>query len=188
MTVEGFAEDQYKVRYARSATEPAADAIDVWRDTVTVKDVADSSSATQGQGNHYWYMVTFTDGNYEPVIGELQVTIQPKELAFSNADPTISKIYDSTTDVLEGSLEGLGLDTEIAGESFTVEVSGIYGDVNAGTGKAVTITYTLTEGTAKLGNYAAPGSSTPLSDADNTVEQKLDDGEIKQEKVTITGS
>ena len=188
VTVEGFTEDQYTVQYAQSATEPAADAIAVWQETVIVKDVADSSSGTAGQGNHYWYMVTFADGNYEPVIGELQVTIAPKELTFTENDPAIRKTYDSTTAVPEGSLDGLGLSTGITGESFTVAVSGIYGDVNAGTGKAVTITYSLTEsGSAQLGNYAAPGSSTPLSSTSNTVEQELNDGVIEKKEVAITG-
>ncbi|MFA6696044.1 MAG: YDG domain-containing protein, partial [Sphaerochaeta sp.] len=89
-------------------------------------------------------------GNYiKPVDVQVTGTILQKELTVSGTDIVSSKVYDglptvSITD--NGALVG-----KVSGDEVTAEASASYSNTDAGTGKPVTITYTLSG--ADAGNY-----------------------------------
>lgn len=66
------------------------------------------------------------------------------------------KTYDGTTaaTVAVGALTGL-----VAGESLGVTASGAFADKDAGNGKSVGVTYTLSDGTGLAGNYTLAGET-----------------------------
>lgn len=182
VTVDGF-ESGYIVKYAQSATQPAADAGDnVWKDDITVKNVSDSTGA-EGAGNHYWYMVTIDDGNHAPKIGEIQVAITPAELTVNNVPDSFTKPYDSTDTVTEEpdsiTVTGVGED------KITVSApTGKYETEDAGSKLDVTITLTLGGDDITWGNYKY--NDTALTEGKLTVTQ-TDVGEITQKGITVTG-
>ena len=178
--VVGFKEDEYTVKYAQSATQPAADA-NVWKDDITVKNVSDSTGA-KDPGNHYWYMVTINGGNYAPKIGEIQVAITPAELTVNNVPDSFTKPYDSTDTVTEEpdsiTVTGVGED------KITVsDPAGKYETEDAGSKLDVTINLTL-NGITEWGNYQY--NNEPLTEGNLTVTQ-TDAGEITQKGITVTG-
>ena len=179
--VAGFTEGEYTVKYAQSATQPAADA-DVWKDDITVKNVSDSTGA-KDPGNHYWYMVTITDGNYAPKIGEIQVTITPVELTVNNVPDSFTKPYDGDIAV-ENLPEITVTATGVENETISVTAAtGTYKDKNAGEDKDVTINLTL-NGITEWGNYQY--NNEPLTEGNLTVTQTYA-GEITQKGITVTG-
>lgn len=175
VTVEGFTSDQFTVQYAQSATQPDADAA-VWQDDVTVKDVADSTGTMK-----YWYKVTIEGGNYEPAIGEIQVTITPKPLAVSGAPDSFEKVYDGD-DTVTTVLTGIAVDTGVESETISVTATGAYDNENADDNKMVTLTLTL-DGVSEWGNYSY--KDVPLTEGKLTLTETT--GKITPKPITVTG-
>lgn len=178
-----LAEGNYTVKYAKTTEEeaPAATAETAWKDTLTVKDVADSTSGSQ----YYWYMVQDTAGNYEPKIEQVNVSITPAALQLNNVPDTYSKTYDGDNDV-ETDLNGITV-TGIATEPISVTATGTYDNENAGEGKNVTLTLTLsgTDGTEiDWDNYSYNGAAP--TDGKITL-TKDDAGTITPKAITVTG-
>jgi hypothetical protein len=94
--------------------------------------------------NNANYDITFVDGT---------LTINRKALTINSELTSATKVYDGTTTavITTSSLEGL-----IEGEDVTATGSGNYDNANVGTGKTITISYTLADGvTAGLAsNYS----------------------------------
>lgn len=174
-----LAEGNYTVKYAKTTEEeaPAATAETAWKDTLTVKDVADSTSGSQ----YYWYMVQDTAGNYEPKIEQVNVSITPAALQLNNVPDTYSKTYDGDNDV-ETDLNGITV-TGIATEPISVTATGTYDNENAGEGKDVTLTLSLS-GTDTWGNYSYNGAAP--TDGKITL-TKDDAGTITPKAITVTG-
>lgn len=182
ITVADFEEGEYTVKYAQSATQPAANAGgDVWKDDITVKNVSDSTSET----TRYWYMVTINDGNHAPKIGEIQVTITPAPLKVENVPSTFTKTYDGTDSVTEllTSITVTGVGEENETISVT-NITGTYDDESAGGNKNVTIELTLRGTNIIWGNYQFGGK--PLTGGKITV-TKTGEGEITPKEITVTG-
>lgn len=174
-----LAEGNYTVKYAKTTEEeaPAATAETAWKDTLTVKDVADSTSGSQ----YYWYMVQDTAGNYEPKIEQVNVSITPAALQLNNVPDTYSKTYDGDNDV-ETDLNGITV-TGIATEPISVTATGTYDNENAGEGKDVTLTLSLS-GTDTWGNYSYNGAAP--TDGQITLTQ-TGAGTITPKAITVTG-
>lgn len=104
--------------------------------------------------------ITYTkmDGSTGTYTQKLAVTVTPKQLSI--ADPTImkEKAYDGTTaaQVTAGALEGV-----VTGDEVTVSAAASYDSADAGTGKKITVKYTLAG--ADQGNYLVP-ADTELAD------------------------
>ena len=166
------------VQVTESAAEPGEGA--QWQDSLTVKDVADSTGGTV----RYWYKIAAT--GYTTQIGEVIVRITPKDVTISG-EPVTEKIYDGNA-VLAQPEDGFSAGTGIDGESVSVTASGTFEDANAGTGKALTITYTLTpaEGT-DLGNYTFDGKTAAAGDNGTGTVTEETTGTITQASLTVTG-
>lgn len=179
INVAGF-EDGYTVKYAQSATQPAANAGgDVWKDDITVKNVSDSTSAD----TKYWYMVTINGDNYAPKIGEIQVSITPALLKVDGVSGTFAKTYDGNNNVttLLGKITVTAED--VKNESITVSsAKGTYANENVGTGKDVTIELTL-DGVTEWGNYKY--NDVALTSGTLTIPAK--GGMINEKEITVTG-
>lgn len=175
-----LAEGNYTVKYAKTTEEeaPAATAETAWKDTLTVKDVADSTSGSQ----YYWYMVQDTAGNYEPKIEQVNVSITPAALQLNNVPDTYSKTYDGDNDV-ETDLNGITV-TGIATEPISVTATGTYDNENAGEGKDVTLTLSLSGTEIKWDNYSYNGAAP--TDGKITL-TKDDAGTITPKAITVTG-
>lgn len=174
----------YTVKYATTNTEaaPGEDAgDDVWKGTLTVKDVADSSSGSQ----YYWYMVTAD--NYNPAIGKVEVEITPAPLTVAGEPASYKKEYDGDNTVTDG-LTGITVTAEnVPDVTISVAATGTYADKNAGEEKDVTLTLSLsgTDGTEiKWGNYSYGG--TALTEGKITL-IKTDAGTITPKEITVTG-
>lgn len=179
VSVEGFEATQYTVKYAQSATQPAANAgHNVWKEDITVKNVSDSTSET----TKYWYMVTIDGGNYAPKIGEIQVTITPAELTVGGVLTSFTKAYDSTDTVTE-ELNGITVTGVGEDEIVVSNPTGKYETEDAGSKLNVTINLTLS-GITEWGNYKY--NDTALTEGKLTV-TKTDAGEITQKEITVTG-
>lgn len=174
-----LAQGQYTVKYAKTNTNiaPGADA-DVWQDDLTVKDVADSSSDKL----YYWYMVQDTAGNYEPKIEQVNVSITPAALKLNNVPDRYSKTYDGD-DGVETDLTGITV-TGIATEPISVTATGTYDNKNAGEGKDVTLTLSLSGTEIKWDNYSYNGAAP--TDGKITL-TKDDAGTITPKAITVTG-
>ena len=178
-----LAEGNYTVKYAKTTEEeaPAATAENVWKDALSVKDVADSSSDTL----YYWYMVQDTAGNYEPKIEQVNVSITPAALNLNNVPDSYSKTYDGKTNITED----LSI-TVTTGTSDAITVSnatGTYDNENAGKDKTVTLTLTLsgTDGAnIDWGNYSYNDQA--LTDGQITLTQ-TGAGTITPKAITVTG-
>lgn len=178
-----LAEGNYTVKYAKTTEEeaPAATAETAWKDTLSVKDVADSTS----ENLYYWYMVQDTAGNYEPKIEQVNVSITPAALKLNNVPDSYSKTYDGD-DGVETDLTGITV-TGIATEPISVTATGTYDNENAGEGKNVTLTLTLsgTDGTEiDWDNYSYNGAAP--TDGKITL-TKDDAGTITPKAITVTG-
>ena len=175
-----LAEGNYTVKYAKTTEEeaPAATAENVWKDALSVKDVADSSSDKL----YYWYMVQDTAGNYEPKIEQVNVSITPAALKLNNVPDSYSKTYDGDSDV-ETDLTDITV-TGIATESISVTATGTYDNKNAGEGKDVTLTLSLSGTEIKWDNYSYNGAAP--TDGKITL-TKDDAGTITPKAITVTG-
>lgn len=176
ITVKGvdgtpFEEDDYTVSYIKKSSddeqEPSVGAN--WNPGLKVKDVADSGD--------YWIKVVINgdDSSYDPYIGSVKVTIDPKQLTVTKTvKPT--KEYDGTTDAKQN-VKFTHIDTDIEGETVTAMVTQAeYNSPNVSDAEYITITYHLTavEYTTKLENYTLEEGGDPIS-GDSTTE--IEDGD-----------
>ncbi len=176
ITVKGvdgtpFEEDDYTVSYIKKSSddeqEPSVGAN--WNPGLKVKDVADSGD--------YWIKVVINgdDSSYDPYIGSVKVTIDPKPLTVTKTvKPT--KEYDGTVNAMENVIS-YSIATDIEGETVTAMVTQAeYNSPNVSDAEYITITYHLTavEYTTKLENYTLEEGGDPIS-GDSTTE--IEDGD-----------
>ena len=152
-------------------TQPEADAED-W-DEISFFNVA--------QSGEYWYKVTAE--NYAPIVGDsaVTITINPATLTI-NRTVTPTKTYDGTVDA-DGQVTGYSA-SGVDGETIEItNVSASYNNANVGTGKTITITYTLST-EAKLGNYKYNDKA--FAADTQMVSETVSDCSITQAPVTVT--
>lgn len=166
-----FAKGDYTVSYIEKGSDGEAKP-DVdnpnWNPGLKVKDVAHSGD--------YWIKVVINDNDsYDPYIGSVKVTINPKPLTVTKTvKPT--KEYDGTTDAKQN-VKFTHIDTDIEGETVTAMVTQAeYNSPNVSDAEYITITYHLTavEDTTKLENYTLEEGGDPIS-GDSTTE--IEDGD-----------
>ena len=166
-----FAKGDYTVSYIEKGSDGEAKP-DVdnpnWNPGLKVKDVAHSGD--------YWIKVGINDNDsYDPYIGSVKVTINPKPLTVTKTvKPT--KEYDGTTDAKQN-VKFTHIDTDIEGETVTAMVTQAeYNSPNVSDAEYITITYHLTavEDTTKLENYTLEEGGDPIS-GDSTTE--IEDGD-----------
>lgn len=166
-----FTKDDYTVSYIKKSSDGEAKP-DVdnpnWNPGLKVKDVAHSGD--------YWIKVVINDNDsYDPYIGSVKVTINPKPLTVTKTvKPT--KEYDGTTDAKQN-VKFTHIDTDIEGETVTAMVTQAeYNSPNVSDAEYITITYHLTavEDTTKLENYTLEEGGDPIS-GDSTTE--IEDGD-----------
>ncbi|PWM54128.1 MAG: hypothetical protein DBX60_01370, partial [Bacillota bacterium] len=169
----------YTVQYATTEmnTAPGADA-DVWKATLSVKDVADSTS----ENLYYWYMVTAD--NYNPAIGEVEVKIAPAPLTVAGEPTHYTKEYDGDKTVDETFDEITVTAEDVPDVTISVAATGTYDNENAGKGKDVTLTLTLSGTEIKWDNYSYNGAAP--TDGKITLTQ-ADAGTITPKEITVTG-
>ncbi len=170
----------YTVKYAvtNNDTAPNENAgEEVWKGTLPVKDVADSTS----ENLYYWYMVTAD--NYNPAIGEVEVKIAPAPLTVAGEPTHYTKEYDGDKTVDETFDEITVTAENVPDVTIDVAATGTYADKNAGEGKNVTLNLTLS-GTDTWGNYSYNG--TALTEGEITLTQ-ADAGTITPKEITVTG-
>jgi len=111
-----------------------------------------STTAPTNVGD-YTVTATSSDNNYTESQAE-NFSITAKALTVSAPTLTTSKAYDgdNTAAVTAGSLTGVE-----TGDTVSVSASAAYNNASVGTGKTITVTYTL--GGADLANYTAPAST-----------------------------
>ena len=174
----------YTVKYAvtNNDTAPNENAgEEVWKGTLPVKDVADSTS----ENLYYWYMVTAD--NYNPAIGEVEVKIAPAPLTVAGEPTHYTKEYDGDKTVDETFDEITVTAKDVPEVTIDVDATGTYDNENAGEGKNVTLTLTLsgTDGTEiDWDNYSYNGAAP--TDGKITL-TKDDAGTITPKAITVTG-
>lgn len=174
----------YTVKYAvtNNDTAPNENAgEEVWKGTLPVKDVADSTS----ENLYYWYMVTAD--NYNPAIGEVEVKIAPAPLTVAGEPTHYTKEYDGDKTVDETFDEITVTAKDVPEVTIDVDATGTYDNKNAGEDKTVTLTLSLsgTDGTEiKWGNYSYNGAAP--TDGKITL-TKDDAGTITPKAITVTG-
>lgn len=181
-SVKGNSEEitGYTVKYAvtNKDTAPNENAgEEVWKGTLPVKDVADSSSGSL----YYWYMVTAD--NYNPAIGKVDVKIAPAPLTVAGEPTRYTKEYDGDKAVDEAFDKITVTAENVPDVTIDVAATGTYADKNAGEGKNVTLNLTLS-GTDTWGNYSYNG--TALTEGEITLTQ-ADAGTITPKEITVTG-
>ena len=170
----------YTVKYATTDTDDAPDEEDgdgVWKATLSVKDVADSSSGSL----YYWYMVTAD--NYNPAIGKVEVKITPAPLTVTGEPASYEKEYDGDKAVDEALTDITVTAEDVPDVTISVAATGTYADKDAGTKKDVTLTLSLS-GTDTWGNYSYNDQA--LTDGKITL-TKDDAGTITPKAITVTG-
>lgn len=185
-SVKGNSEEitGYTVKYAvtNNDTAPNENAgEEVWKGTLPVKDVADSTS----ENLYYWYMVTAD--NYNPAIGEVEVKIAPAPLTVAGEPTHYTKEYDGDKTVDETFDEITVTAKDVPEVTIDVDATGTYDNENAGEGKNVTLTLTLsgTDGTEiDWDNYSYNGAAP--TDGKITL-TKDDAGTITPKAITVTG-
>ena len=181
-SVKGNSEEitGYTVKYAvtNNDTAPNENAgEEVWKGTLPVKDVADSSSGSL----YYWYMVTAD--NYNPAIGKVDVKIAPAPLTVAGEPTRYTKEYDGDKAVDEAFDKITVTAENVPDVTIDVAATGTYADKNAGKDKDVTLNLTLS-GTDTWGNYSYNG--TALTEGEITLTQ-ADAGTITPKEITVTG-
>ena len=170
----------YTVKYAvtNNDTAPNENAgEEVWKGTLPVKDVADSTS----ENLYYWYMVTAD--NYNPAIGEVEVKIAPAPLTVAGEPTHYTKEYDGDKTVDETFDEITVTAKDVPEVTIDVDATGTYDNENAGKDKNVTLTLTLS-GVETWGNYSYNGAAP--TDGKITL-TKDDAGTITPKAITVTG-
>jgi len=128
-------------------------------DEVVVHAQASYNSASVGNSKNITvaYSLSGADAlNYtKPADTTIAGTISPKQLSISGTTVTTSKVYDGLT---SATVENHGtLGGEVDGEVVTVTAHPVYQDRHAGTGKLISVSYTL--GGAHAANYLAPANT-----------------------------
>lgn len=171
----------YTVKYAvtNNDTAPNENAgEEVWKGTLPVKDVADSTS----ENLYYWYMVTAD--NYNPAIGEVEVKIAPAPLTVAGEPTHYTKEYDGDKTVDETFDEITVTAKDVPEVTIDVDATGTYANKNAGKDKDVTLILTLSGTDIKWGNYSYNG--TELTKGEITLTQ-AGAGTITPKAITVTG-
>ena len=148
----------------------------VGSETVTVSASGTASDSNAGTGKSVSVTYTLADGtngglasNYSLADGTGSVDITPKALSYGSVSAA-DKTYDGT-DI--ASITASGLSGFVGTETVTATATGQFADTNAGTGKSVTVTYSLADGTngGLAGNYALANdtASADISPATLTV-------------------
>lgn len=181
----------YTVAFATTDTDaaPAADADGIWKDSLSVRDVADSTGDTL----YYWYKVTPTSGNYAEKIGRIPVDISPATLTLSSdLGGTLTKAYDGKDSF--GGTVTIGTPTGVYGEDADITATAAYADKNVGTGggyaKDIIVTYTIQFKENMAGNYQYTGSFIKGTGDEDTwvyTETKTGEGSITPRQITVTG-
>ena len=151
----------------------------VGSETVTAAAGGTFANANAGTGKTVTATYTLSNGTNGGLAGNYQLAGQSLSGDIAKKTLTISgstvagKTYDATTTatITAGTLSGL-----VGSQTLSVAGAGSFADANAGTGKTVATTYTLSNGTngALAGNYQLAGQS--LS------------GDIAKKTLTISGS
>ena len=176
----------YTVKYAvtNNDTAPNENAgEEVWKGTLPVKDVADSTS----ENLYYWYMVTAD--NYNPAIGEVEVKIAPAPLTVTGEPASYEKEYDGDKEVDEALTDITVTAEDVPEVTIDVDATGTYVDKDAGTEKDVTLILSLTlSGTdganIDWGNYSYGGKA--LTEGKITL-TKAGAGTITPKAISVTG-
>ena len=185
----------------------------VGSETVTVTASGQFDNANVGTGKSVTVTYSLADGtngglasNYSLASGSTTADITAKALSIA-APTATNKTYDAndTASVTAGSLSGF-----VGSETLTVTASGQFDNANVGTGKSVSVTYSLADGTngGLASNYSlASGATTAnitakaLSITSPTATNKTYDGNdtasvtagslsgfVGSETVTVTAS
>ena len=162
-----------------STSAPSADD-EIWSTSQTIASVQNVTDS-----GRYFYRVEAD--NYETAIGTFTVTITPASIKIDAGQAlTLTKPYDGTTAVtlMEGASPMVSVDT---GETISAAVySAGYADKNAGTGKAISVTYQLTFGESILpSNYTF--NNAPIPENRLVEDASSYRGEITQRPITVTG-
>ena len=127
---------------------------------VDVSAAADYDSENVGTSKTITVVYTLTGANIINYLAPTDDTandgaITSKQLTIADPTLTTTKVYDKTTtaEVTAGALTGV-----VDGDVVTVSVAADYDSENVGTGKTITIVYTL--GGTDAGNYTKPGNGT----------------------------
>ncbi|HKM06678.1 MAG TPA: YDG domain-containing protein, partial [Sphaerochaeta sp.] len=105
------------------------------------------------------------DNYLKPADETLSATIQPKQLSITKTTVATSKVYDGTTTaVVTAPRIPVGV---IGSEDVSVTAAATYSDKTAGTGKQITVVYTLSG--ANADNYLAPTNAALTG----TIQKKL---------------
>jgi len=127
---------------------------------VDVSAAADYDSENVGTSKTITVVYTLTGVNIINYLAPTDDTandgaITSKQLTIADPTLTTTKVYDKTTtaEVTAGALTGV-----VDGDVVTVSVAADYDSENVGTGKTITIVYTL--GGTDAGNYTKPGNGT----------------------------
>ena len=130
-------------------------------ETINFTSSAAFASADAGTGKAATISYTLSDAtgsasNYSIADASTTGTITPKALSIS-APTAQSRVYDGTVaaTVSAGTLSGL-----ISGETLGVTATGSFASKSIGTGKAVSVTYNLSDGSGRAANYSLAAGST----------------------------
>ena len=131
-------------------------------------NLTDNPTYTNAGTYTVYYQVT--KANYTTVTGSATVTIQKKDVTVSGITAG-SKTYDRSTaaalNTTNASFAG-----KLAGDTLTVSATGTFDNMNAGTGKTVTISG-LTLGGASAGNYKIADSGNQTTTTANITAKAL---------------
>lgn len=139
----------------------AGQSTDTYSYAVSVAENTDVGNYTGTVSVSYTRM----DGSTGEYAQKLAVTITPKQLTITKPSVIKEKVYDGTAvaQVNAGTLEGV-----VSGDAVSVLAVGAYDSPDAGSGKQISVSYTLTG--ADKNNYLAPVDETILNGVINRAE------------------
>ena len=163
---------EYAVKFVKSETPP-----ENWDSAATVdtfQNVSDSGT--------YQYQVTVP--NYGTVTGSVSINVTRKDLTLQNNIEKLEKVYDGTTAI---SSENQSLTATVEGrvndEKVTATATAVYDNKKVGSGKDITVTYTLNFDGCDSRNYSYGGAEI----TDNTVTQTIENASITAKPIAVTG-
>lgn len=139
-------------------------------ETLTITSSAnDYADANVGTGKSTTISYTLADGtglasNYSMASISATGNITPLQLTIANPTITTTKVYDGSTTAAftAGTLQNV-----VSGDNITVSATASYDNANVGSGKIITVEYTI--GGTNPGNYTAPGNYTTTGQINPTV-------------------
>ena len=154
--------------------------------TVTALANYDTPSVNTGKTITVSYTLSGANaGNYVKPVDRIEYTgvISQKQLTISSPTLTTTKLYDRNTNavVTIGSLSGV-----IGSEDVSVSGVATYDTANAGTGKTITIVYTITG--ASIANYIKPVNYTTSSGVINAIQLTIPTPTLTTTKVYDAGT